>query len=244
MQGVECYAGAILEHRLIIKRLPSSASELQQLPNDLGDLRASPMQAAFPSGVLIRRQDYTLAKSLILRPFDKFLFQRRAAEGPTYLLKHLRGEIVDWEAYREGKHPHRTCSQCGLERINKGFSASQWAGVSSGRDAVCLTCEQGKTSDVDVVQLNRRMQALVFDADLVLVVAVEQDRHVLCAIDKRHVFVHSCVTSGDALSWSFLMARCAALMLGPEQACIKSPSQHQDPSETCAAMPFGQQQFA
>eukprot|EP00971_Amphidinium_carterae_P062238 1232072-Amphidinium_carterae.1 len=84
---------------------------------------------------------------LILRPFDKFLFQRCAAEGPTYLLKHLRGDGVDWETYREDKHPHRTCSQCGLERINKQYSAAQWGGASSGRDAICLTCEKGKSSD-------------------------------------------------------------------------------------------------
>eukprot|EP00971_Amphidinium_carterae_P035143 691695-Amphidinium_carterae.1 len=34
-------------------------------------------------------------------------------------------------------------------------SAAQWAGASSGRDAVCLTCEKGKTSDVPVAPLQR-----------------------------------------------------------------------------------------
>eukprot|EP00971_Amphidinium_carterae_P346877 6488619-Amphidinium_carterae.1 len=70
---------------------------------------------------------------------------RRAAEGPTYLLKHLRGEEVDWEACLEWKHP-------GLERINKQYSAAQWAGASSGRDAVCLTCDKGQTSNVPVAR--------------------------------------------------------------------------------------------
>eukprot|EP00971_Amphidinium_carterae_P280826 5575196-Amphidinium_carterae.1 len=46
---------------------------------------------------------------LILRPFDKFLFRRHAAEGPTYLLEQL-GKGVDWEVYRERKHPYRACS--------------------------------------------------------------------------------------------------------------------------------------
>eukprot|EP00971_Amphidinium_carterae_P239475 4754182-Amphidinium_carterae.1 len=81
-------------------------------------------------------------------------FEVICSEGPTYRLKHFRGEGVDWEAYREGKHAHGTCAQCGLERIDKHYSATQWAGASSGWDAVYLTCEKGKTSDVPVAPLS------------------------------------------------------------------------------------------
>ncbi|CAJ1331064.1 unnamed protein product, partial [Effrenium voratum] len=37
---------------------------------------------------------------LILRPFERWLYTRGAPEGPALLLKQLRGEEVDWDAFR------------------------------------------------------------------------------------------------------------------------------------------------
>ena len=48
---------------------------------------------------------------LILRPFPLFLFHRGAAEGPHYLLATLRGERIDWDAYRDAKAPASAARQ-------------------------------------------------------------------------------------------------------------------------------------
>ena len=41
------------------------------------------------------------------RPFERWLYTRGAPEGPALLLQQLRGEEVDWEAFREAKAPLR-----------------------------------------------------------------------------------------------------------------------------------------
>ena len=79
--------------------------------------------------------------ALILRPFPLWLFQRGAVEGPQLLLKTLRGEEIDWAAYREGRKPFATCSLCQQVRDIDGFEYEQWEKVRSNQPGSCMRCK-------------------------------------------------------------------------------------------------------
>ncbi|CAJ1412747.1 unnamed protein product, partial [Effrenium voratum] len=77
---------------------------------------------------------------LILRPFERWLYTRGAPEGPALLLKQLRGEEVDWDAFREAKAPSAACEKCKEAKTLDYFSDRQWERVRSNRSAICLAC--------------------------------------------------------------------------------------------------------
>jgi len=83
--------------------------------------------------------------ALILRPFPLWLFQRGAVEGPQLLLKTLRGEEIDWAAYREGRKPFATCSQCQQVREIDGFEFEQWDKIRANLPGICMGCKHGKS---------------------------------------------------------------------------------------------------
>jgi hypothetical protein len=49
---------------------------------------------------------------LIYRPFDRTLFAQGEREGPVLLLKHLRGEEINWKEIEDKYMPSRRCSSC------------------------------------------------------------------------------------------------------------------------------------
>ncbi|CAJ1366039.1 unnamed protein product, partial [Effrenium voratum] len=81
---------------------------------------------------------------LILRPFERWLYTRGAPEGPALLLKQLRGEEVDWEAFREAKAPSAACKKCKDVKTLDYFSDRQWEQVRANRSAICLACGPSK----------------------------------------------------------------------------------------------------
>ncbi|CAJ1461990.1 unnamed protein product [Effrenium voratum] len=81
---------------------------------------------------------------LILRPFERWLYTRGAPEGPALLLQQLRGEEVDWEAFRETKAPSATCEKCKERKTLDYFSDRQWERVRANRSAICLACGPSK----------------------------------------------------------------------------------------------------
>ncbi|CAJ1385553.1 unnamed protein product, partial [Effrenium voratum] len=81
---------------------------------------------------------------LILRPFERWLYTRGAPEGPAPLLKQLRGEEVDWEAFREAKAPSAACEKCEDAKTLDYFSDRQWERVRANRSAICLACGPSK----------------------------------------------------------------------------------------------------
>ena len=83
--------------------------------------------------------------ALILRPFPLWLFQRGAVEGPQLLLKALRGEEIDWAAYREGRKPFATCSLCQQVREIDGFEYEQWDKIRANLPGSCMWCKHGKS---------------------------------------------------------------------------------------------------
>ncbi|CAJ1347157.1 unnamed protein product, partial [Effrenium voratum] len=81
---------------------------------------------------------------LILRPFERWLYTRGAPEGPALLLQQLRGEEVNWEAFREAKAPSAACEKCKEAKTLDYFSDRQWERVRANRSAICLACGPGK----------------------------------------------------------------------------------------------------
>ena len=81
--------------------------------------------------------------ALILRPFPLWLFQRGAVEGPQLLLRVLRGEEIDWAAYREGRKPFATCSLCQQVREIDGFEFEQWEKIRANLPANCMRYKYG-----------------------------------------------------------------------------------------------------
>lgn len=80
---------------------------------------------------------------LILRPFPLFLFHRGAAEGPHYLLATLRGERIDWDAYRDAKAPAAPCDRCKTAKPLHQFDHANWDKIRANRTGTCLRCIYG-----------------------------------------------------------------------------------------------------
>ena len=82
---------------------------------------------------------------LILRPFEHWLFERGVSEGPQLLLRQLRGEQVDWTAYKEGLAPWSACRRCLQVKTLDGFEHEQWEQVRANKPAICMQCKHGGT---------------------------------------------------------------------------------------------------
>ena len=83
--------------------------------------------------------------ALILRPFPLWLFQRGTGEGPKLLLQTLRGEDIDWAAFREGRMPFATCQTCKQVRNLDGFEYEQWDKIRANLPGICMGCKHGKS---------------------------------------------------------------------------------------------------
>ena len=77
---------------------------------------------------------------LILRPFPLWLFQKGAAEGPQLLLRHLRGEEIDWATYRDSIMPASSCKKCQQVRPMDAFAFKEWDRIRSNLSGTCLRC--------------------------------------------------------------------------------------------------------
>ena len=80
---------------------------------------------------------------LILRPFPRWLFNRGVSEGPKLLLQKLRGEPIDWAAFREGRAPVAACTRCQQVRALDAFEHEQWEKVRVNMPAMCMQCKHG-----------------------------------------------------------------------------------------------------
>ena len=80
---------------------------------------------------------------LILRPFKHWLFERGVSEGPQLLMQQLRGDKVDWMAYKEGLAPWSTCRHCFQVKTLDCYEHEQWEHVRANRPAMCMQCKHG-----------------------------------------------------------------------------------------------------
>ena len=63
---------------------------------------------------------------LIYRPFDREMFTQGEREGPVLLLKHLRGEKLDWKEIEEKYMPSKRCVGCNFVQFKDAFPEGQW----------------------------------------------------------------------------------------------------------------------
>jgi hypothetical protein len=63
---------------------------------------------------------------LIYRPFDREMFTQGEREGPVLLLKHLRGEQLDWKEIEEKYMPSKRCVGCNCVQLKDAFLEGQW----------------------------------------------------------------------------------------------------------------------
>ena len=120
--------------------MTAHASQGKTLPAVLLDLnvdkKVDPTFGTVAASRVRSRED-----CLILRPFRHFLFNKGMPEGPGLLLKTLRGEIVDWPAYREGRVPTATCCGCWELLPFDAFDYHQWERVRTNDRAKCISCK-------------------------------------------------------------------------------------------------------
>ena len=124
---------AMTAHSSQGKTLPAVLLDLQV------DRRVDPTIGTVATTRVRDREDV-----LIMRPFPLFLYQRGpASDGPDLLLKKLRGETIDWAAFREAKRPCATCQSCQEVLCMDAFSYEQWELVRVNKAAMCQTCKNG-----------------------------------------------------------------------------------------------------
>ncbi|CAE7372587.1 pfh1, partial [Symbiodinium sp. CCMP2456] len=96
---------------------------------------------------------------LILRPFPLWLFQRGTTEGPTLLLRKLRGEDIDWEGMQDARWPRGRCGKCRELKTWDLFAHAQWELVRANRTGQCLACQREPLNTKAPVKRNVNMQA-------------------------------------------------------------------------------------
>ena len=105
----------------------------------LTDLCIGPMGNPFTVYVAITRVQGR-EKLLIFRPFDAAPFQKGIGLGRDLLLRHLRGDAINWQALLAKYCEERVCSTCAERKQSTAFTSGQWK--RSDTDRVCRECTQ------------------------------------------------------------------------------------------------------
>jgi hypothetical protein len=77
-------------------------------------------------------------KLLIFRPFDAAPFQKGIGLGRDLLLRHLRGDAINWQALLAKYFEERACSVCTERKPATAFTAGQWK--RDDKEHVCREC--------------------------------------------------------------------------------------------------------
>ena len=101
------------------------------------DLCIGPMGNPFTVYVAITRVQGR-GKLLIFRPFDAAPFQKGIGLGRDLLLRHLRGDAINWQALLVKYCEERVCSTCAERKQSTAFTPGQWK--RSDTDRVCREC--------------------------------------------------------------------------------------------------------
>ena len=103
----------------------------------LTDLCIGPTRNPFTVYVAITRVQ-GCEKLLIFRPFDAAPFQKGIGLGRDLLLRHLRGDVINWQALLAKYFEERACSGCTERKPATAFTAGQWK--RDDKDRVCREC--------------------------------------------------------------------------------------------------------
>jgi len=101
-------------------------------------------------------------KLLIFRPFDAAPFQKGIGLGRDLLLRHLRGDAINWQALLAKYFEERACSVCtevsgnAMTRIACAASAQSIMQTSARRgNATCASCGmRRKTFQRNIASVN------------------------------------------------------------------------------------------
>ncbi len=75
---------------------------------------------------------------LIFRDFAREVFAQGCVEGPTLLLRVLRGDHIDWKEIEEKLTPKKKCTgPCMRVRCKEEYSTSEWR---NKHDPFCKAC--------------------------------------------------------------------------------------------------------
>ena len=75
---------------------------------------------------------------IIYRPFDRELYSQGEVQGPSLLLKVLRGENIDWDAVQDGMLPRKRCCGCKRRKGKMEFAPVEWRDVADGWCRGCI----------------------------------------------------------------------------------------------------------
>ena len=139
--------------------MTAHASQGQTLDAAIVDLQQGVGVSTIASYVAITRVKRRQAL-IIYRPFDRALFCKGPLQGPTLLLKVLRGETVDWNALEQEMIPGKRCLGCGMKREKNHYSPADWRDVArvwcktchaekaeAGTPLLCSRCHKWKTEN-------------------------------------------------------------------------------------------------
>jgi len=127
--------------------ITAHGSQGQTLAAAIIDLQIGRGVSAIASYVAMTRIK-TRQDVLIFRAFDREVFTKGEPEGPSLLLRVLRGEKIDWEAVEDKHTPSARCrGPCMTVRFQDEFSEREWR---NREDPHCKEClkrlkEQGET---------------------------------------------------------------------------------------------------
>ena len=118
--------------------ITAHASQGQTLRAAILDLQLGRGVSAIASYVAMTRIR-KLEDLLVFRDFNREVFTQGPLEGPTLLLRKLRGENIDWEAIEEKYTPKRLChGPCNSVRLKHEFAEKELQ--FSKDDPVCKAC--------------------------------------------------------------------------------------------------------
>ena len=120
------------------------------------DLCIGPMGNPFTVYVAITRVQGR-GKLLIFRPFDAAPFQKGIGLGRDLLLRHLRGDAINWQALLAKYCEERVCSTCAERKQSTAFTPGQWK--CSDTDRVCRECTK-HYADAGTPVAMQRVQAV------------------------------------------------------------------------------------
>ena len=114
---------------------------------------------------------------LIYRAFEREVFMQGEPEGPSLLLRHLRGEDIDWKGVEEKHTPQRKCcGPCMTVRLKDRFSAREW---NNKMDPYCKACLD-KTKAQGTPQRCHRCRTWCRREDFVATALSQIATHQLC----------------------------------------------------------------
>ncbi len=117
------------------------AAQGQTLEAAIVDLQISKGTSPLASYVALTRVRSRAGRLIYLR-FAKSLFKTGCVQGPSLLLRHLRGEKLDWAAIEAEHMPTKTCTGCGFVVYKDKFARSQWC-RKDGRH-YCVDCVRAR----------------------------------------------------------------------------------------------------